>query len=204
MNFKKLDPNLVSAIIEAGFDKEPREVQDTCIPKIKSGADLFIIAPEGAGKSTTIVMSVIQQLKKAFEEAPRAVIIVASKERAFEMDEQFKLLAKNTTLRSFMAYDQGNLQFQKDSIYDGIDVLIVTPKRLAELANVSGVPLVKVKMLVVDDAEIIFRTAHHTIIHRIADSIEKAQILIFANYWADKFDAFADRIMKNPMVIEVE
>jgi superfamily II DNA/RNA helicase len=55
MNFKKLDPNLVSAIIEAGFDKESKEVQDTCIPKIKSGADLFVIAPEGAGNQQPLL-----------------------------------------------------------------------------------------------------------------------------------------------------
>ena len=88
MKLKKLTPELVSGLIDAGFDTEPREIQSTSIPKIKSGADLFIIAPESSGKSTAIVIGVIQQLKKAFEEAPRAIIMTATKEKAFEMEEQ--------------------------------------------------------------------------------------------------------------------
>lgn len=204
MKLKKLIPELVTGIIEAGYDKEPKEIQGLAIPKIKSGADLFIIAPEGSGKSTTLNIGVIQQLKVAVEKAPRAIIIVSSKEKAFALDEQFEILAKHTNLRSLMVYDQGNLAYQKDMIYEGIDVLISTPKRLSELMNNSGIPLVKVKMLLIDDAETIFQSQNHTIIHRIADGIDKTQFIICANQWNSKFDNLADRIMKGPLIIKTE
>ena len=42
MKLKKLYPELVSGIIDQGFDKEPKEIQTNCIPKIKSGAGLPI------------------------------------------------------------------------------------------------------------------------------------------------------------------
>ncbi|NOR73558.1 MAG: DEAD/DEAH box helicase, partial [Draconibacterium sp.] len=102
MKLKKLIPELSSAIIEAGFDITPRSIQSKSIPKIKSGADMFIISPEGTGKSVTIVISVIQQLKEAIDEAPRAIVMVTSKEKAFELKELFDLLGKNTNLRSFV------------------------------------------------------------------------------------------------------
>ncbi|MBK3516444.1 DEAD/DEAH box helicase [Carboxylicivirga marina] len=204
MKLKKLIPPLASAITDLGFNEEPKEIQSLCLPKIKSGADIFAIAPEKEGKSTAILIGVIQQLKEAFEEAPRAIIITSTREKAFELEEQFKELAKNTKLRSFVAFDQGILQYQKDEIYDGLDVLFCTPKRLMELVNINGVPMTKVKMLVVDNAETVIINSHHAIIYRIADGIKNPQVLFFANKWHKSFDTVEDRIMKNPHIIEVE
>ena len=203
MKLKKLLPELVAGITDAGFDKESREIQSLAVPKIKSGADMFVIAPEGAGKSTAAIIGTIQQLKQEFEKAPRAIIVVSTREKAFELDEQFELLAQHTSLRSLRVYDQGNLKYQKDMIYEGIDVLITTPKRLGELMNNSGIPLVSVKMLIIDDAETIFQSQNHTIIHRIADGVDKAQFIVFSNRWNSKFDDLSERIMKNPQVIKI-
>jgi superfamily II DNA/RNA helicase len=201
MNFKKLLPELVLGIDDAGLNKSLKEIHSEVIPKVKSGADMFVVSPEGSGKSMSIVFSLVQQLKTAIEKSPRAIVVVSTKEKAFELDKQFELIAKHTNLRSLLVYDQGNLKYQKDMIYEGIDVLISTPKRLVELINNSGVPLVKVKILIVDDAEVIFKNNNHTIVHRLADSINKLQILIFSNVWHSKFDSLADRVMKNPVVI---
>lgn len=118
MKLKKLLPELVSGIIDAGYDTNPKEIESECIPKIKSGADLFVVAEEDSGKSSTIVIGIIQQLKKAFEEAPRALIMTATKEKAFEMEEQFKLLGGHTNLRTFVVFDKGNIQYQKNMIYE--------------------------------------------------------------------------------------
>lgn len=203
MNFKKLIPELVSGLNDAGFDKNPKKIQSTSIPQIKSGADLFIISPEGSGKSTAIVIGIIQQLKEAFEEAPRAIIIAATKEKALELEAQFEIIGKHTNLRTFTAFDQGIIQYQKDMIYEGLDVLIGTPKRLNELEKVTGIPLSKIKMFVVDDAES-FTLDKYAMIYRIADSINKSQFIMLANSWNKKFEKLSERIMKNPRIIKPE
>lgn len=203
MNFKKLIPELVSGLNDAGFDKNPKKIQSTSIPQIKSGADLFIISPEGSGKSTAIVIGIIQQLKEAFEEAPRAIIIAATKEKALDLEAQFEIIGKHTNLRTFTAFDQGIIQYQKDMIYEGLDVLIGTPKRLNELEKVTGIPLSKIKMFVVDDAES-FTLDKYAMIYRIADSINKSQFIMLANSWNKKFEKLSERIMKNPRIIKPE
>lgn len=203
MKLKKLLPDLVQGIIDLGYDKEPKEVQSLAIPLIKSGADLLVVAPEGEGKSTAINIGIIQQLKQAVDKAPRAIIITSTKEKAFALDEQFEELARYTDLRSLLVYDEGQLRYQKDMIYEGIDLLITTPKRLNQLINNSGIPLVSLKILVVDDAETIFQSSHHTIVHRIVDGVDKLQIMAFANNWSSKFNDLQDRVMKNPRVIKL-
>ncbi|NOQ25880.1 MAG: DEAD/DEAH box helicase [Bacteroidales bacterium] len=203
MNLKKLIPELVSGLNDAGFDKNPKKIQSTSIPQIKSGADLFIISPEGSGKSTAIVIGIIQQLKEAFEEAPRAIIVAATKEKALEIEAQFEIIGKHTNLRTFTAFDQGIIQYQKDMIYEGLDVLIGTPKRLNELEKITGIPLSKIKMFVVDDAES-FTLDRYAMIYRIADSINKSQFIMVANSWSKKFAKLSERIMKNPKIIKPE
>ncbi|SMO39354.1 DEAD/DEAH box helicase [Saccharicrinis carchari] len=203
MKLKKLIPELVSGIINAGFDKAPRAIQEQAIPKIKSGADLLLLSPAGSGKSTALVMGTIQQLKKPFEEAPRAIIITSSKEKAFEMEAQFATLGKECQLRTFVAFDKGIIQYQKDEVYDGLDVLICTLKRLTELININGVPMTKINLIVLDDADSLITNRYHAIIYRIADGVKKAQIVVAADRWHHKLNDLSDRIMKTPQIVDL-
>ncbi len=204
MKLKKLIPELASAIINMGFDKEPKETQSLTIPKIKSGADLYLLAPHSSGKTTALVIGTIQQLKKPFEEAPRAIFITSSRDKAFETEELFNTLGKQTKLRSFVAFDQGILQYQKDEIYDGLDILICTPKRLTELININGVPMTKISLIVVDNADEVMASPYHAIIHRIGDGVKKAQFVLASENWHQRFETIDENLMKNPITIEVE
>ncbi|MGQ1786103.1 MULTISPECIES: DEAD/DEAH box helicase [unclassified Saccharicrinis] len=202
MKLKKLLPELATGIINEGLDKTPRQIQTDAIPKIKSGADVILISPKDSGKTTALVIGTIQQLKKPFEEAPRAIIITSTKEKAFEIEEQIALLGKQCNLRTFVAFDKGIIQYQKDEIYDGLDVLICTPKRLTELVNINGVPMTKISLIIMDDADTLITNSSHSIIYRIGDGVKKAQIIIAADKWHNKFDDLSDRILKNPIIIE--
>lgn len=201
MNLKKLIPSLVTGLQEAGFAENPMEIQSKSVSKIKSGTDLYIVSPEGSGKTTAIVIGVIQRLKDEFEVAPRAIIMVSSKEKAFELEAQFEVLAKHTDLRVFTVFDQGVIQYQRDIIYEGIDILIATPKRLNELLKVNGVRLTQVKMFVVDDLDS-YRLESYSLIYNISESLERSQFIMVANSWNSNFDKLNERIMKNPKLIK--
>jgi superfamily II DNA/RNA helicase len=201
MNLKKIIPDLVTGIEEAGFNKNPREIQTASIPQIKSGADLFLIAPEGAGKSTSLVIGVIQQLKAAFEDAPRAIVITSTKEKAYELEAQFEVLGRYTDLRTFVVFDKGVLQYQKDVIFEGLDVVIGTPKRINELIRANGIPFSKMKMIVIDEADS-FKVVDYGMIYGVVDSSPKSQFILVGNTWDKKFDNLSDRIMKNPRIVK--
>ena len=204
MKLKKLLPELASGIINAGFDSHPKPIQSASIPKIKSGADLILVSPKDSGKTTALVIGTIQLLKKPFEEAPRAIIITSTKEKAFEIEEQIGLLGKACKLRTFVAFDKGIIQYQKDEIYDGLDILICTPKRLTELVNINGVPMTKIGLIIMDDADTLITNSYHSIIYRIGDGVKKAQMIIAADKWHNKFDDLSERILKNPILIEAQ
>lgn len=201
MNLKKLIPELVQGIKEAGFDEAPRQIQTASVPLIKSGADLFILSPEGTGKSTAILIGVIQHLKDEFEVAPRAIIMAATKDKAFELEEQFEVLAKRTNLRVFTVFDEGHIQYHKDMIYEGIDVLISTPVQLSKLVKQNGIRLSEVKLFVVDDADTL-TAVQYPIMYQVAEGIPKSQFVMVANKWNKNFEKLEERFMKNPRIVK--
>ena len=89
MKLKKINENLQQALIENGLT-EANDLQYETFSTLKSGADCIVIAPKGSGKSTTIVLNVIQQLVCEGEESPRALIIVEDKVKVLEMEELFE------------------------------------------------------------------------------------------------------------------
>lgn len=204
MKLKKLAPELASGIIDAGFHTDPRPIQSAAIPKIKSGADVIIISPEGTGKSVTLLIGIMLQLKKAEGEAPRAIVIANTKEQVFELEEQFKILATHTNLRTFSVFDQGIIQYQKDMIYEGVDVLFGTPKRINELMSITGIPMINLKVLAIDEAHTLVMQNQHPVAYRISDGAKKLQCLIFADKWHEKFEDLEERMLKNPIIIENE
>ncbi len=194
---------MVAGLADAGFDKQPKPIQTSSLSQIKSGADLFIILPEGSGKSTAMVIGVIQQLKAAFQEAPRAIIMAATKEKAFELEEQFALLAKHTDLRILTVFDQGMIQYHKDQIYEGLDILIGTPQRLNDLLKITGINMGELKMFVVDDVDS-YTSDKYPLIYGVTDRIEKSQCILLANSWYKNFPELIERVMVNPIIVKEE
>ncbi|MCD6066340.1 MAG: box helicase [Bacteroidetes bacterium] len=201
MSFKKLIPALTDNLELRGF-KEPLAFQEKILVKIKGGASMFAIAPTGSGKTTSIVLSVIQKLKgKAVEDAPRAVIIVKDKQAALDMESEFSAFIKETDLRVYCVYEEKNIDDQKEAIYSGVDIVIATPKRLSKLYFVNGINLNKLQMFVVDDAEFLFKNNTFTEITRLPESIGKCQYLVFAEKFDNRFEIWQDTFMNTSQIV---
>ena len=203
MNLKKINPNLQQALIESGLT-EANPMQLDTFSTLKSGADCVIISPEKSGKSTTIVLNVIQQLVAEGEESPRALIIVEDKAKVLAMETLFDELGKYTNLRVYGVHDKGDMEYDKNYISTGIDVLIGTPNKLNEMFSTAGYNVNRLKMFVLDDAEPILRLRHETKIMRISNSIPKTQRLIFAEQLTERIEILAEKMLIEPYWFEME
>ncbi len=203
MKLKKINEKLQEALVEIGLT-DANELQRDTFSTIKSGADCIIISPKGSGKSTTIVLNVIQQLVCEGEESPRALIIVEDKEKVLEMEELFEKLGSKTDLRVYGVHDKGDLEYDKNYISTGIDVLIGTPNRLSNMFSTAGYNVNRLKMFIIDDADTILKLRHDTKIIRISNSIIKTQRLIFSDYLSERIDLIADKMLVEPFLFEFE
>lgn len=203
MFLKKINPKLEQALKDAGLT-QPTELQKESFGTIKSGADAVLSGTSVFGKTTTIVINVIQRLEKAFEQSPRALIIVKDKAKVLEMMELFKIYGQYTDLRVYGVYEQGDIDYDKNQISVGIDVLIGTPGRLNEMFATAGYDVNQLKMLIVDDAEALLKLRNDAKITRLSDSIAKTQRLFFTDVITERVEILADRLMVEPLFFEFD
>lgn len=196
MSFKKLVEPLKDALKTQGIE-QPNTLQSKILSKIKGGSSLFVIAPKDSGKTTSIVISVINKLKNEFEDAPRALIFVKDKQACLDLAEIFNTYKRGTDLRVYCAYDEHNLELQREELYLGTDIVIATPKRLNRIFYLNGINLNKLQMCIVDDAEFLFRNNNFAEVTRTPESIGKCQYLVFS----DKFDARFERWQESFMFL---
>ncbi len=203
MKLKKIKPELQQALVEHGLT-ESNDLQQETFSAIKSGADCVVIAPAGSGKTTTIVINVIQQLVSEAEESPRAIIFAETKEKVLELEALFEKFGGDTPLQVYGVHDRGDIDYDKNYISTGIDVLIGTPNKLNEMFSSAGYNVNRLKMFIVDDANAILKARHDTKIARISDAISKTQRLIFSDVVTERLELFADKIMEEPNWFEFD
>lgn len=199
---EKLDISLLESLETNGLT-ESTELQHICIPKIKSGRDLICIADDETGKSTTIIISLLQKLKTSLDDNPRAIVVVADVDRANALKAEFERLGNYTDLRVFTACEDQRIDDQKDKIYMGSDVVIGTPKRLNQLYSVYALNLTMTKIFAIDDADEVLKSFNYPQFDRLSESMPRAQKIIFASQVTDWIDRFANEFMNVQEIIEV-
>lgn len=204
MSFKKIHPQLKENLEDLGMET-PTPFQKKILPRIKSGANVFGIAPDGAGKTTALILATIQKLNaEAFMDAPRALIVVKDKESAMELEEEFRKYTRFMDLRIFSAYDQPDLDVQKGEIYEGVDIVIATPRKLFKLFKATGINVNELKLFIIEDAEFLMKTRDFNDVIRIPEHISKCQYVVFAAEMNSKVERLQDSFMSYSEVVKVK
>jgi ATP-dependent RNA helicase RhlE len=203
MKLKKINEKLQDALIENGLT-EANILQMETFSTIKSGADCMVISPAGTGKSTTIVLNVIQQLAGKNEESPRALIIVEDKEKVLAMEALFEKYGKYTNLEVYGVHDKGDMDYDKNYVSTGIDILIGTPNKLSDMFTTAGYNVNRLKMFILDDADPILKLRNETKIMRISNSIAKTQRIIFAETLTERIEILAEKMLMEPYFFDMD
>lgn len=203
MDLKKIHPNLQKALIENGLT-EANEMQQETFSTIKSGADAVIQSPAGTGKSTTIAINVIQRLEKAVGESTRALVFVQDKEKVLEMVGLFQTLCNYNDIRIIGAHDKGDIDFDKNQISLGMDVIVGTVTKINAMFASAGFNMNTIRMFVVDDADLLFRNRLDATIMRLSASVGKTQRIFFCSEITERVEVLADKIMIEPVFFEME
>lgn len=200
----KLSKQLVASMTEAGF-LSPKEIQSKTMSRILGGQDVVAVGPEGSGKTTTYVLATLMRLKYAFEEAPRALVLVPDAEHVAHVLEQFKLLNRNSTFRILGIDSSGTIENQMNEITDGCDIIVAVPDRARALYLKLALNTNKIQLFIVDNAELIIKKGLQLPVVELANSAYKSQHVVFSEVYHDKLEHMISPFMKDSSVtIEVE
>jgi len=183
----------------------PKEIQGRCISRILGGQDVIAIAPEGAGKTTTYVLTTLMKLKFTTDEAPKFLILAPNEERIDEIVEKFYQLSKNRDLRIIGLRASGSMEEEIGELVDGKDIVVATPNRARAIYLKLALNLNRIQTLIIDDAEEIIKQGMQTPVRELAESCGKVQHIIFSTVEHQKLYDMVDNFMNEDYaVIEVD
>ncbi|WP_282044355.1 DEAD/DEAH box helicase [Winogradskyella flava] len=201
MSFKKLNPLLKDSLEHLGFETS-NTFQKKVLPVLKGGANSYVIAPKGSGKTTALIITTIHKLKaSAFEDSPRAIIVVKDKQEALHLKDEFERFTKNTDLRIYALYDEYDIEKQKTEIYPGQDIVIATPARLSKLYFLNGIHLGEIQLFAIEDADYLGRNNTYNHILRLSESLNKCQYIIIADEMNSRIRNYQNAFMSNARLV---
>jgi superfamily II DNA/RNA helicase len=199
----KLKKQLVRAVTEAGY-AAPKEIQVKTLSRIIGGQDVIAVGPEGCGKTTTYVLAVLNRFNHAPDGVPQVLILVPDQERVEAVIARFDELNGNKAISIVGLYAAPGIEAQMDALADGADIVVATPDRGRAIYLKLGLNLNKVELFIVDDAERIVKQGLQLQVVELANSITKAQRLVFTEVLHDKLHKMIAPFMKLPATVEVE
>lgn len=199
----KLNKSLMKSLNENGYET-PTPIQSAALKPIRSGKDVIGIAQTGTGKTFAYLLPILERLHYAQDMAPRALIIVPTRELVQQVVEAAELLASHSDLRILGIYGGTNIRTQSAYIAEGVDLLITTPGRCIDIYLTRVLTLSKVKTLVIDEAD---RLMDMGFIHQL-NTIHAAlptthQNLLFTATYSEEVDKLANEFLIAPQRIEV-
>ena len=195
MPFKKLHSDIKEKL--AFFQiTTPTPIQSKSIPFIKSGANVYCTAPKNSGKTTALILTTLQKLKcEEVGVAPRAIILVENRERAFELEETILKYTRHTSLRVYTCDDKFHIEVLTSEIFEGVDILIATPRTVCKLLLSEGLNMTQLKIFNIEDAEFLAKSSTYTDLMAITQSIHKCQYVLYS----EKSNTMLKRLETNIM-----
>ncbi|SFB93547.1 ATP-dependent RNA helicase RhlE [Parapedobacter composti] len=199
----KFNRQILNAIEEAGYTV-PTPIQQKAIPPILAGQDVMGIAQTGTGKTAAFVLPILMKLKYAQGNDARALILSPTRELAMQIEENIRLFAKYTDLRTVVLYGGLGPKAQIAELEKGVDIIVATPGRFLDLYLEGHIVTKSLNVLVMDEADKMMDMGFISKLHRILEVVpRKRQNLLFSATMSELVHKIAGDFLAFPTVVEV-
>ena len=146
-------PDALVASLAARGITEPTAVQAAVLPDALAGRDLCGKAPTGSGKTIAFGIPLVLGTPRADSRRPRALVLVPTRELASQVRKELVALAGHGKPSVEALYGGVGFDRQVKSLRRGVDIVVATPGRLADLIGQGHLRLDAVERVVIDEAD---------------------------------------------------
>ncbi|AYE37530.1 DEAD/DEAH box helicase [Companilactobacillus zhachilii] len=205
MKFKELDldPRLLSAVDEAGFE-ETTPIQAQTIPLVMSGDDVIGQAQTGTGKTAAFGLPLLNAVDTQSSDI-QALIISPTRELAIQTQEELYRLGSKKKVKVQSVYGGSDIRRQIRALKSHPQIIVGTPGRMLDHINRHTLKLHNVKTVVLDEADEMLDMGFVEDIESILSNVpNKHQTLLFSATMPKPIMKIADKFMTEPKVVKIK
>ena len=196
--------------LESSFIYEDTPDQNKATQEVKADMesdrpmDRLVCGDVGFGKTEVAIRAAF----KAVDNGKQVAILVPTTILAYQHFRTFTERLKDMPvsvgyLNRFRTAKQ-KAETLKDLEDGKLDILIGTPNKINAMFSSAGFNSNTIKLMIVDDADVLFRSRMDAVVLRLSNSIEKTQRLFFCSQITERVESLADKIMIEPLFFEME
>ena len=198
-----LDRRIVAGVKQAGYTT-PTPIQQQAIPVVLEGRDVLGLAQTGTGKTAAFMLPILHRLIEGASRQVRVLIVAPTRELAEQIHQATADLGKNTKVRSVAIYGGVSKGPQLAALRRGVEIVVGCPGRLLDHIRAGSIDLLRVEVLVLDEADRMCDMGFLPDIRRILEALPaKRQTLFFAATMPRDIRALADKILNNPATVQI-
>lgn len=157
-------PEIVAALLAMGISR-PSHIQAAAYRGLLSDAAHLVVGDHsGSGKTLAYLAPLVQLLRQEEAEAdgpvtvpncPRVLIVVPTEELCQQVARVVKALTAGAPLRSMLLTGGRPSRTQRDLLDQGVDIVVATPQRAADMVESGHLRLDVCRAVVLDEADLL-------------------------------------------------
>jgi superfamily II DNA/RNA helicase len=180
-------------------EKNADEIQ-MLLKKLSSGQDFEI--EMFVENSIELISHFLEQKIKAdmSQLLPRALVFCSSIDVCEKIEQRINTLANDRDLKVVIIHDKANSVKQRNTLYEGVDIVVGNPKRITELYYQNGINLKQIQHFIITESNQIAKSNHLPHLKRLIESTKKCQKIVFVESKNEKIDLFIEENLTSPIL----
>uniref|UniRef100_A0A7C4R569 DEAD/DEAH box helicase n=1 Tax=candidate division CPR3 bacterium TaxID=2268181 RepID=A0A7C4R569_UNCC3 len=197
-----ISENLKKSILSRGYNL-PTPIQDKAIPELLKGRDVVGLANTGTGKTAAFLIPLVN--KVLLNRKEQAMIIVPTRELAFQIDDELKKITRSLNIHSVCCVGGAPIQKQINQLKFHYNFIIGTPGRIKDFIERKMIILKEFNSIVLDEADRMLDMGFVDDMRQIINGIPKErQTLFFSATINRDIDKLILEFLRDPVRISVK
>ncbi len=200
-----LRPEILRGLDDLGYE-EPTPIQRETIPLLLQGKDLLGQAATGTGKTAAFALPALQAIEIDQEGpiSPSVLILVPTRELAVQVSEAVFKYGRHLGVRVVPIYGGQPIYRQLQQLDRGAHVVVATPGRAIDHIGRSSLPLDRVKVVILDEADEMLDMGFADDIESILETTPSSrQTVLFSATMPSRINSIAKRYQREPVRIQI-